>query len=131
MRTIRFRGKRDGDGGWTYGQPVPVTKRDATCCFIVSDIRGGSVQGFPVDPETVGQFTGMQDVNGKDIYEGDIVRYRWTDDRYRRNPRYMTREVVWDAFYGRWGLKDCLGCVFRPNRLEVLGNVFDNPELMR
>ena len=84
---------------------------------------------YDVKPETVGQYTGLHDCNGKEIYEGDIIRFvdglkmvngEWVDNEF-----IYTIEYSEGAFSGVFGLSKVLDAV------EVIGNIHDNPELMK
>ena len=123
MRAIEFRGKRYSNGQWVYGDLCRHKDGTCTICGKADDF------GYEVNPETVGQFTGLHDKNGKEIYEGDIIR------TYGNN---FTYEVIYNeksaAFIGKlnsrvFGLLDlyesdtvCRG---------IIGNIHDNPELLK
>lgn len=130
MRRIKFRGKRLDNKNWVYGYLVPVVNRGATQMHIVTEIRGGSIQGFAVDPETVGQYTGMHDKNGNEVYEGDIVRYRTTDERYTRNPRFSTLIVHYEERSARFMAGGIYWDTLRPEIVEIVGNSYDNPNVI-
>lgn len=123
MREILFRGKGTIDGEWKYGYYAgevcktpfsPTTKQD-------NIIQLGSNLWCEVVPDTVGQFTGLTDKNGTKIFEGDIVEYEGT--RYSINylPHYARFSAV---------KPNTVFCVFAYQRGEVIGNIYDNPELI-
>ena len=133
MREILFRGKRVDNGAWVEG----------AFCLKDSDDPFGDVVDRPsiikydppcdgfwfrVDPETLGQFTGLTDKNGKKIFEGDVVRCI----RTHCDGKEMVGHIVF---------ADCCFCVKdmktinRPamdlcGDFEVISNIHDNPELL-
>ena len=119
MRQIKFRGKRTDTGEWIYGD---LLTSNGTECEI-SDWNDVVYSRYDVDPDTVGQFTGLLDKNGKEVYEGDIITDSDGD----------VGQMCWDEgcleYYTQYndGLQDRFSC-WHP--CEVVGNNFDNPELM-
>ena len=129
MRQIKFRGKRLDNGAWIYGDLIHIDKSDIG---IVTDYDHWS--GCRINPDTVGQFTGLLDRNGKEIYEGDIIKV----DEFA-----MPCEVIWyektASFQLRYHVdggfnipKDALGLWVQDYKdvIAVIGNIHDNPELI-
>jgi uncharacterized phage protein (TIGR01671 family) len=91
---------------------------------------------YEVNPETVGQFTGLRDKNGKEIYEGDIVKTKEYGIEIP-NGKVSFNSVGYDNFIinyidGGFRLSNNHRCFLlcRGNHLEVNGNIYDNPELI-
>lgn len=143
MREIKFRGKtftlpaneahEQIDGRWFYGYFIKGNKDH---CYIKESLKA---EGFWVSPETVGQFTGLLDKNGKEIYEGDVLQM-WLDDAVEKEGGYFHRMyVVFTVEKGfvLWGermtIEDAepLFEMLQWKDSEVVGNIHDNPELIR
>lgn len=136
MREILFRGKSKNDGKWYQGDLVTVAHKR----FIDDDIVKERVI-----PETVGQYTGLTDKNGKKIFEGDIVKILYTDwvsqplEDTRSLEEYLDslteKGVVDFAPYVGWYLKngkyDLSIISGTHGYIEAIGNIHDNPELLR
>lgn len=139
MRTIKFRGKRVDDGEWMYGDLITLDVNDKgqpvrDGLFISLD--SGRFK-FKVVPETVGQFTGFYDEVGAEIYDGDIFTTRngynyfvvfenGSFECYHCNHRDTANGGML-----RWGLLSRayeLSNKFTPKKI---GNIHDNPELLK
>lgn len=124
MRTIKFRGKRLMSEDWEYGNLI---QRPCGGNFIET----GDMRLCPIQDFSVGQFTGLYDKNGKEIYEGDIVRYSLDDRKdigyigfHARSASFRVIAKHTDFGIGnRGGLHELA--------LEVIGNIYDNPELLQ
>ena len=127
-REIKFRGKRKDNGEWVEGYYVKThdgdlddKTRHLIHRYQTADFMSNFVE---VIPETVGQFTGLLDKNGKEIYEGDIIQTKYGHGTY-------TGVVEWNDVIGAWswpegedwGMIDAGGS-------KVIGNKYENSELI-
>jgi uncharacterized phage protein (TIGR01671 family) len=124
MRKIKFRGKDKVSNTWLYGNlEIPLLNQNTSRCYIVG-YSYGQYQKHEVDPKTVGQFTGLQDGNGKDIYEGDILSHE----------KFGTVKVVFQL--GKFDCVDNLNCSVKDlaniyDWTTILGNIYENLELIK
>ena len=120
---IVFRGKSKSTGEWVEGS------------LIGNDVIVGKIVEFEedyfctefwykVDPETVGQFTGMTDKKGKKLFEGDV---------YSMGEKNILYVVIFDKsqFIGKQvGNRSLAGLEYWKSDIEIIGNIHDNPELL-
>lgn len=130
MRTIKFRGKRLLSEDWEYGNLIQ--RPDGGNFIETGDMRLCPMQDF-----SVGQFTGIHDKNGKEIYEGDIIRsFDSKGEPIIHHIQYDDKEAGFvvalngckksDFGYGRFDQRWINEC-----KKEVIGNIHDNPELLK
>jgi uncharacterized phage protein (TIGR01671 family) len=136
MREIKFRAKQINDNNWISGYGVIIGDG---FCAIPYTIRGNTydwkLTTITCDINTLGQYTGLKDKNGKEIYEGDILT--WSENGITSNP------LVVEFKHGAFGYTYSYDFVsFSGNsnfmfnqfdtdiRFEVIGNIYDNPELI-
>ena len=155
MREVKFRGKRIDNGKWTYGDLIQLLGEQGRGRKFIVDNRFGACIDTngdflnteapfvnEVDPETVGQHTGLKDKNGKEIYEGDILtspEYPYQDDgkyNYHGVIEWIDEEA---SFYMTKRLanpekRGTLNGISQPiesiEEFEVIGNIYENPELL-
>ena len=137
MREIKFRARRADKDEFAFGDLLTGMGYKKGKFFILphlsyypSDCH--SVDGYEVIPETIGQFTGLKDKKGKEIYEGDIIR------SFDSNGDAILHCIVWEEarfvaqYKGRYLSSKCF---LKQDWLdefdkEVVGNIYDNKNLL-
>lgn len=117
-REIKFRGKSLKYGNWLFGS-LWIDKEN----FYITHEKESEKAGessytyvTEVVPSTIGQYTGLKDKNGKEIYEGDMLQH----------PNHKTTIVTWDETECGWNIVG-----YGIHLCEVIGNIHDNPELIK
>ena len=130
MREIKFRALRLKSNYWEYGY---VYTHGYGNTFILDKTDW---KREPVRKETVGQFTGLKDKNGKEIYEGDIISCEHVDcsNDIGEIKRYIAqvewKYSIWYVGFGNfhnWSLNQL--DEYTAKRIEVVGNIYENKEL--
>ena len=132
-REIKFRGLPFEKGwSWQYGYLIKQMYRGKEK-FYVGYVQNGAIMGIEVSPDTIGQYTGLKDKNGKEIYEGDIlsqgqdllgvacISMRYGISVKKKTTTWSLINFVLDSDFDTSVLSD----------VEVVGNTYDNPELMK
>ena len=132
LREIKFRGKRLIDGTWIYGGFMKTQR-------INKYQVGGTSRYNTIIPETLGQYVGLHDKNGREIYEGDIVKVFSDCDGYYIEKKDINGIVLFDDEFGldyiinfnhiRGCCEEYLGN--HRDNIEVIGNVYDSPQLLK
>lgn len=139
MREILFRGqtRRYGEkvtwsgkkikSNWVYGGIFP---QNGEGDFAIIYQQKPTVEKYPVYADTVGQYTGLKDKNGTKIFEGDIIDFpdRSDGDDYGI-VQYDVDETEFGFVHNL--IYDGLGRHYCSRDIEVIGNIYDNPELLR
>ena len=129
MREILFKAKRIDNDKWIEGYLVKACQNTYPYGYEIIDKNGinydeldcwqPSFTSYEVDEKTICQYTGLTDKNGNKIWENDIMKYEWDGKTRIDVIKYQSPIFTYDKSF-RWSLyKD-----------EVIGNVFDNPELV-
>lgn len=119
MREILFRGKREDNNEWIVGNLVIWSDKST------SIDNCGDAPFYAVDPATVGQYTGLTDVYGEKIFEGDIVVNSFPTALSTRPHVVRYRDGVF--IY----VSDWINSEFGPRPVRIIGNIYDNPELLK
>ena len=119
MREILFRGKRVDNGEWITGSAINI----------LYDFKGEKriyIGWYEVIPETVGQWTGLTDMDGNKIFDGDVVERRFNITAFGKT---STEKLVKPVYY-QLGCYQPRGLLANHESIEVIGNIHDNPELL-
>ena len=135
MREILFRGKRADTGEWVYGDFLHLA--NAIVAEISDDgLKIKIIEGYDVDPATVGQFTGLFDKNGKRIFEGDLIKTHSGLIGKVTFGSFDDGEDLFCAYGWYWSGANkndqiyCLALDHEWNGHEIVGNIHDNLELL-
>lgn len=129
MMEIKFRGKRVDNGEWVYGYYLVSGKNhhSPNLHFIYVDERGlnlyAGLTAYKITPESIGQFTGLTDKNGVEIYKGDICMHNGK----------IAQIVFWEGafIFNVYYIHDYSLTNFACCRtFEVIGNIYENPKLL-
>ena len=141
MREIKFRGKSKNVNEWCYGTYIftddnrnnpfrtgPFKESHRIVFWCSGDWNMGGWVDEEVIPETIGQYTGLKDKNGKEIYEGDIM-----NDPTSKNVGVVTWNSVLCQFQLSWQNMHVAADIFFMVKCNsfVIGNIYDNPELIK
>ena len=142
MRQIEFRGKRIKDGKWIFGNladySMKVFNTTIEKKIIFGNILNFSTDNFgfvvddcAVDPDTIGQFTGLSDKNGKEIYEDDRVNVVQAERNFDIVVKWSNEAMAFMACYAD-GKQSPFSWFtnLRIYQLTVIGSIHDNPELI-
>lgn len=138
MRDILFRGRRRDNGAWIYGDLRHWHNGEIAIVGLTNTTN--SIAGYEVDHATVGQFTGITDKNGKNIFDGDVVEVRTQDTgelrraeiRFGEFADINSDEECYIGFYIAFDGVTTTAYQLKEytNFVEIIGNIHDNPELL-
>ena len=138
MRAIKFRGFNNSNSEWNYGNLVIVDGK----YHITDQEEYEEVSDYTlVDKSSVGQFTGLYDKNGTEIYENDILQLKRDGKEY--NPLLVVYSEVYAGFC-MLSESTLNNVIYKPHKpvnpnwwdefkdeIEIIGNIYDNPELFK
>ena len=135
MKTIKFRAKSE-EGEWIIGHYVGKSSTNEVCILPFQNVNYhvdfiNDSECYYCIADTLGQFTGLYDKNGKEIYEGDILY--WDDNNrlyvvtFESGMFYASVKECNEGFFGGFPLH----AITEDEKCKIVGNIFDNPELLK
>lgn len=123
MREILFKAKRISDGKWIEGSLIVYSDQTTGIVYDIGDIEG--MRKEVVRPETVCQYTGLTDRNGKKIFEGDIIH--WTNWNGEQKEASVCYDQEWNRFCVWLNGAESMGVNMHlsTSGIEIVGNKFD------
>lgn len=132
MREILFKAKLLDNGKWVEGYYLKYVKPldgEIEHRILASDSYG--VMWYAVHGDTICQYTGLTDKNGKCVFEWDIVKH-YNKISIGEPDKYIIAAIRWEECKARFiqDTEDGIYAVYDSSVFEVIGNIFDNPELL-
>lgn len=141
MRTIKFRGFNRKNRQWVYGYYLQNRGVHSLCPDEFA--KGKNWDDYEVDPDTVGQFTGLTDMNQREVYEGDIVKLDGSPELGKRivvyyeeafnigtRKEYECLQNGSHPYFNDYAHMTCLNEWSNTGLVIVAGNIYDNPEML-
>lgn len=158
-RENKYRGKRIDNGEWVHGNLIKMDAQGSQSFIFpfrnfASTLSCGQIVAYnmvEVDPDTVGQFTGLKDKSGVEIWEGDVLSFKeilWSDCSRAKIIEVREEALIGIITYNElcsvvkvyrgnvssfgWNheTNECIMIDINPEELKVIGNIHENPELM-
>ena len=132
MREILFKAKRKDNGEWVYGYPMrhPQAAQSESyepfwTMFAPPTDPEDTGGVFEIDPDTLCQYTGLKDKNGNRIWENDVIKCNGNT-----LVRWSEKYSGWCLTQRKWMFEHFFGEAISACNCEVIGNIFDNPEMV-
>lgn len=136
MREILFRGKRVDNNEWVYGFLSKSRGNNHFLSLCIDHEENGVMLSSIVEPETIGQYTGLSDKSGVKIFEWDIIKSHGNDSYVIKYGEYIPRNYCLARYYDKptigfyaYDGERCFQLSTNSRCYEVIGNIHDNPEL--